>query len=467
MNISCKKCNHQQRFDVEPADYQGYVCPNCHSYFKIDSSNNWTYVDSLKKKDVEQWAKLNEAIVWQGTTYYIITKIQRWTTDDGYSNEYVGLSKDDKEIYWADGSDYACQLNMIDESDITESQVRIKYKDGKNFDFDYSAVQYFKFAEGFVFEDIKKTSSATTYINTINEDRFISKEKFDDKIEYYLGEYIPNDTYFGMFPAYEDYQSKIGTVSSKFNYILIAFILMLASLFYGLQAPYFGTAVYKFDEKFSSKTVINEFVGQSFKIDGRVSKKLVFESISETNIVDLKLVVQLVNETTNEVQSTGVLAHFDNDKNKASGVKIDFCNVSPGNYHIVFVTNGNQADAIDLKLEEDYKITSGGVSYVPVIIALIVLVIMAFYIRSLLLNIKNGQKILEDNFSYFQIVKFKNFGLLFLGIILILFAFIYYQQHASGCKTTEKVNRLEDNTYTGSRAHYFRRTYSDYNGNHK
>ena len=94
---------------------------------------------------------------------------------------------------------------------------------------------------------------------------------------------------------------------------------------------------FTFDEQFTSTQFTNQFIGQSFKLEG-TDRRLIFDGISETNEKDVNLKIHLVNEKTNQVQESIFLNHYDNDINFASGITIDFCKVEAGIYHLVFET---------------------------------------------------------------------------------------------------------------------------------
>ena len=132
---------------------------------------------------------------------------------------------------------------------------------------------------------------------------------------------------------------------------------------------------YNFDQKFSSLQSSNEFVGESFILNGS-TKKLTFNGISESNS-DITVQIRLVNEQTNEVSESTVLNLYNNDKNFASGNNIEFCKISSGTYHFVFVTNSRNSSPIDYSI--DYKVVHGGVSFSPLFTIAFILIIILFY----------------------------------------------------------------------------------------
>lgn len=466
MNITCGKCNHKQQFDVEVFDYQGYVCPNCHSYFKGDSIENFQFVKQFEIPKLKQWPKIAEPIPADSNRFTIITKIQRCDASGELSNEYVGLAKNDDELYISDGSDFACRLKPVSPHDIDIKNRRAKYKGG-SYDLVYEARQKVVYAEGFVFEDLDQVSTALTYEHRLDEDKFISHETYGYKVECYEGVYVDNSTYFPLFSDYNTYKATVNAASRKFNNLMIFCIISIGILFYLLNMGQFGTTLFKFDENFQGNAATNQFVGKTFVLDGKVAKKMILESISEVDKADVSLSLSLVNEKTNTIQSTVNFNHFFNDVNHASAIHVDFCKVDPGDYHIVFETNMRPDSTQTIKLGEDYKITYGGVSFTPLTFFCIVLLVVFLYVKSKFTEKNIAYFSQKEVFSYFDLLKFKKFGLMYIGIILCMVFFIHYQQNVKNCDTTMKVNSLEDNTYTGSRSHYFRRTYTDYGSSHK
>lgn len=466
MNITCVKCRNQQHFKVEVSGFKGYVCANCHSYYRGDTLENLLFVKKFEKPKQMQWPILGEEISLEGNNFSIITRIQRLSDDGEVSNEYVGLAGDDEELYLSDGQDYVCRLKPIAIDEIEIKASRLKFK-GSNFEEEYVSNQIVVFAAGFVFEDLGNKSKAVTYSHTFNELKFVSYETFGNTVECYEGMYIDNSTYYNLFSSYSVLKERVNAASVKFSHITVFCFLLLGLIFYLFNARQFNTEIYNFEETFQGNSSVNQFVGKTFLLEGNVAKKLVLESISEVDKPNVNLTMLLVNEKTNESQSTVAFQHFFNDVNHASGTKIDFCNVLPGEYHIVFEAISPLDKTQMIKLTEDYKITYGGISYIPLIVFCVLLIALVLYV-----NYQFSDKNIsffsdKESFSYLDLIRFKYFGFGYLSIIIVFVFCMYYQQNIKNCNTTMKVNKLEDNTYTGSRSHYYRRTYNDYSGSHK
>ncbi|HBW81185.1 MAG TPA: hypothetical protein DEF78_14700 [Sphingobacterium sp.] len=86
MEVVCTDCGHVHKFIVDVSDFSGFVCVNCHSYFKGTTLATLTFVKKFEVPKILQWAKLNESIQFKRMNYRIITKILRLTTTGAYGN---------------------------------------------------------------------------------------------------------------------------------------------------------------------------------------------------------------------------------------------------------------------------------------------------------------------------------------------------------------------------------------------
>lgn len=118
MDVICKKCGHAHRFKIEVTGFSGFVCAKCHSYFKGKTVETLTYVKEFSAPLVMQWATLGESVQFKKNSYYIISKIQRFTKSGEYGNEFVGLNANQDDIYFSDGVDYTCALHTIDREQV-------------------------------------------------------------------------------------------------------------------------------------------------------------------------------------------------------------------------------------------------------------------------------------------------------------------------------------------------------------
>ncbi len=462
MDVICKKCGHIHRFKIEVSDFSGFVCANCHSYFKGTTLGSLTFVKEFSPALVTQWATLGESVRFKKNSYYIITKIQRYTKSGEYGNEFVGLNANKDDIYFSDGVDYACALHTIDREQVTLLPKSNTCKFGnRHYDLTYTEEQTVVYAEGFVFEDLESTSTTNTYIQTVNEDRFISQEFIDNDVQYYQGIYLEDEKYYKIFDTYNSYITQKEAIGTKLRNIGVVAILILAALFWLLNWGQIGKDEYKFDEKFFGKKAGSEFVGASFELKGNHAKRLVLHGISEVKNQPLSLMVKLVNERTNEVIEAGSFAHENNDINYANGLTVDFCRIEPGIYHLVFVTSSTSDVTADFELSEDYKLSYGGTNYVFLIAVLIGLVILLFDYRSKLLNIKHKDVLMgSESLSYSSILKFRKMGFVLAGSLLLFAILNTIINSSTTCSTTIRTSSLEDHTYTGSRSHYHRTYYS-------
>jgi len=478
MDVICKKCGHAHRFKIEVTDFSGFVCANCHSYFKGKTVETLTYVKEFSAPLVMQWATLGESVQFKRNSYYIISKIQRFTKSGEYGNEFVGLNAKQDDIYFSDGVDYACALHTIEREQVTLLPKSNSCKFGnRHYDLEYTEEQTVVYAEGFVFEDLESMSTTLTYIQTVNEDRFISQEFIDNDVQYYQGIYLGDESYYKIFDTYNDYIARKEIVGTKLRNIGVFAVLLLAVLFWVLNWGQIGKDTYKFDEKFPGKKANSEFVGASFELKGDKPKKLVLEGISESKSHPIQLMIKLVNEKTNEIIESGTAVHENNDVNYASGLTVDFCRIQPGIYHLVFVTSSTNGAAdmdVNFELTEDYKLTYGGTSYTFLILCLVGIVVLVGIFRSKILAIKNKDFVARaEGLNYFDILKFDRLGVALAAFFAFFVAVSLFVNSSTDCRTTMRTSTLEDHTYTGSRSHYRRSfygsggSYSGYGSGHK
>ncbi len=468
MDVVCKKCGYTHDFKVDVKDFSGFVCVNCHSYFKGTTLDTLTFVKEFAVPETLQWAQLAELVRFKKNSYWIITKIHRRSGEGEYVNEYVGLNNNQDDIYFSDGVDFTCALHTINREKVTLlPQSNICKFGNKRYKLTYTELQTVVYAEGFVFEDLESESTTNTYIHTINEDWFISQEFIDEDVQYYQGKYLEENEYYKLFHSYNNFLEKRADAAIKVRNIGLCVVLLLAALFWTLNWGQIGKDVYTFDEKYFGKKTNAEFVGSSFELKGTESRKLILEGISESKNYPIELKIKLVNEKTNEVIQTSPVVHENNDINYARGFTVDFCRVQPGIYHLVFVTSSPNLlndMAVDFELNEDYKLTYGGKSYFILIVSLLGLVFLLGVFRYNMLSVKNrGFVVSKDRLSCIDVLKFN-----LLGVILILFfggfsAVNIFVNSLTNCKTTLRTSSLEDHTYTGSRSHYYG-SYRTYDG---
>ncbi|MFU1856952.1 hypothetical protein ACK8HY_08015 [Sphingobacterium sp. NGMCC 1.201703] len=478
MDVICKKCGHVHQFKIEVTDFSGFVCANCHSYFKGSTLETLTYVKEFSAPLMMQWASLGELVRFKKNSYWIITKIQRYSKNGEYGNEFVGLNANREDIYFSDGVDYACALHTVErEKVMLLPQSNICKFNNVKYNLEYTEEQTVVYAEGFVFEDLESPSTTNTYIQVVNEDRFISQEFIDNDVQYYQGIYLDDEDYYQIFDIYKSYTAQKEIAGTKLRNIGIFAVLLLAVLFWFLNWGQIGKDEYKFDEKFFAKKTNSEFVGASFELKGDKPKKLVLEGISESKNHPIQLMIKLVNEKTNEIIETGTAVHDNNDINYASGLTVDFCRIQPGVYHLVFVTsssNGSTDMAVNFELNEDYKLTYGGTSYVFLITCLVGLVVLVGIFRHNMLAIKNKDFVARgEGLSYVDILKFDWLGVALIAFFAFFIAVSLFVNSSTNCRTTLRTSTLEDHTYTGSRSHYYRSfygsggSYSGYGSGHK
>lgn len=478
MDVICKKCGHLHQFKIEVTDFSGFVCANCHSYFKGSTLETLTYVKEFSAPLVMQWATLGELVRFKKNSYWIITKIQRYSKNGEYGNEFVGLNANKEDIYFSDGVDYACALHTVEREKVMLLPKGNTCKfNNRHYDLEYTEEQTVVYAEGFVFEDLQSTSTTNTYIQTVNEDRFISQEFIDNDVQYYQGIYLDDEVYYKIFDSYNNYTAQKEVVGGKLRNIGVFAILLLAALFWFLNWGQISKDEYKFDEKFSGKKTNSEFVGASFELKGDKPKKLVLNGISESKSHPIQLLVKLVNEKTNEIIEAGTAVHENNDVNYASGLTVDFCRIQPGIYHLVFATsaaNGTSDMAVNFELTEDYKLTYGGTGYTFFILCLVGVVVLLGIFRYQILSIKNKNFVARaEGLGYFDILKFDRLGIALVAFFAFFVAVNLFVNSSRDCRTTMRTSTLEDHTYTGSRSHYRRSfygsggSYSGYGSGHK
>ncbi|MFD2903436.1 hypothetical protein [Sphingobacterium anhuiense] len=468
MLIICSKCNFKHGFDVEVVDYKGFVCSNCGSYYKGEDHTNWTFVKVFPKPEYILWTSLGERIGEKKNDYVVITKIQRVNLDGEYSNEYVGLNSKNNEIYWSDGPDYAAILHSVGLPEIKSvKEDRLKLQT-RTYILKYQDTLKVVYAEGFVFEDLDARSQANTYINSINEDRFVSHEIIDNVNEYYSGTYQNQEDYFQTFEYYNEYLSRKKKTSTILNILTIGFVILIGLGFFLINRSNIQEYYYQFDQKFTSSKLNNEYIGESFSVNGSEPQKLTFQGISDVNVPNVHLRIKLVNELTNQIQETALLQHHYNEVNHACGISVSFCKVEPGTYHMVFETYSTNKNAASVYLNEDYKITFGGVDYWGLIITYVLLVLLVLWIRNSLLGLgKDSLMFVNKEINYLTVLNYKGFGSWFVILFGLSLGLQYYNKYIKTCTTSYQVNTVEDNTYTGSRYHYYRPTYSDYGSSHK
>lgn len=469
MNIVCPKCEHNQSFAVEVKDYKSYVCPSCHSYLKTDYKGliletEFKYDKKFDKLSKSVVTELNEKIRVKNKTYHIITIIERRDDSGIVHYEYVGLSADDDDIYFSHAYDYFSQLQVIDEKDlefIDEETVKLsRHKYNLTFIDKCKVIN----AVGFVFEDLNGATTNSTYINTSNENKFISEELIDGKKEFYSGAYLSIDQFRNYFKNAKSV-GYIGTDAQLLFFKLFGLLaVVLVSIFMLINLNNLRKQKVNIEEKFTSAETSNQFIGQSFKLTGN-TKKLVFDGISETNNKDLNLWVKLVNETTNEVRESKMLVHYDNNINYASGVTVEFCKIPAGTYHMVFETSSNLNQPIDYNI--DYRLMHGDIRYLPLIVALGILFLIGYLIY-------NNKFLIDGNpfysnlthVSYDDILKLYQLKYIIIGGLILFTAYNIYINYLEECTTSTSLNYLEDHTYTGSRTHYYR-SYSTDGSGHK
>ncbi|MEN5233983.1 hypothetical protein [Sphingobacterium faecium] len=468
MLIICPKCNIRHNFEVEVVDYKGFVCSNCRSYYKGEDHTTWSFVKVFPKPEYILWASLAERIREKKNEYVVITKIQRVNLDGEYSNEYVGLSAKNNEIYWSDGPDYAAILHSVGLPEIKSvNEDRLKLQT-RTYVLKYQDSLEVVYAEGFVFEDLDARSQANTYVNSINEDRFVSHEIIDNVNEYYSGTYQNQEDYFQTFQYYNEYLGRKKKTSYIFNVLAIVFIILIGLGFLVINSSNIQEYYYQFDQKFTSSKLNNEYIGESFSVNGSEPQKLTFQGISDVNAPNVHLRIKLVNELTNQIQETALLQHHYNEVNHACGISVSFCKVEPGTYHMVFETYSTNKSAASVYLNEDYKITFGGVDYWGLIITYVLLVLLVLWIRNSLLGLgKDSLMFVNKEINYLTVLNYKGFGSWFVILFGLSLGLQYYNKYIKTCTTSYQVNTVEDNTYTGSRYHYYRPTYSDYGSSHK
>ncbi|WP_447768865.1 hypothetical protein [Sphingobacterium faecium] len=468
MLIICPKCNIRHNFEVEVVDYKGFVCSNCGSYYKGEDHTTWSFVKVFPKPEYILWASLGERIREKKNEYVVITKIQRVNLDREYSNEYVGLSAKNNEIYWSDGPDYAAILHSVGLPEIKSvKEDRLKLQT-RTYVLKYQDSLEVVYAEGFVFEDLDARSQANTYVNSINEDRFVSHEIIDNVNEYYSGTYQNQEDYFQTFQYYNEYLGRKKKTSYIFNVLAIVFIILIGLGFLVINRSNIQEYYYQFDQKFTSSKLNNEYIGESFSVNGGEPQKLTFQGISDVNAPNVHLRIKLVNELTNQIQETALLQHHYNEVNHACGISVSFCKVEPGTYHMVFETYSTNKSAVLVYLNEDYKITFGGVDYWGLIITYVLLVLLVLWIRNSLLGLgKDSLMFVNKEINYLTVLNYKGFGSWFVILFGLSLGLQYYNKYIKTCTTSYQVNTVEDNTYTGSRYHYYRPTYSDYGSSHK
>ncbi|MBS7333698.1 MAG: hypothetical protein KIG88_08915, partial [Weeksellaceae bacterium] len=317
---------------------------------------------------------------------------------------------------------------------------------------------------GFVFEDLNGATTNSTYINTSNENKFISEEIIDGKKEYYSGAYLSIDQFRNYFRNAKSV-GYIGTDAQLLFFKLFGLLaVVLVSIFMLINLNNLRKQKVNIEEKFTSAETSNQFIGQSFKLTGN-TKKLVFDGISETNNKDLNLWVKLVNETTNEVRESKMLIHYDNNINYASGVTVEFCKIPAGTYHMVFETSSNLIQPIDYNI--DYRLMHGDIRYLPLIVALGILFLIGYLIY-------NNKFLIDGNpfysnlthVSYDDILKLYQLKYIIIGGLILFTAYNIYINYLEECTTSTSLNYLEDHTYTGSRTHYYR-SYSTDGSGHK
>ncbi|WDF67411.1 DUF4178 domain-containing protein [Sphingobacterium oryzagri] len=468
MNIQCPQCNHAHSFAVNVRDYQGFVCSNCHSYFKGEGPTDWVFVKRFPKPDHVLWATLGEIMVINQLNHTVITKIQRVDQSGVYSNEYVGVTQKNQTLYLSDGDDYACVLREVERPTMKfRSDKDVRYK-SRSFKLTYTDHQRVCYAEGFVFEDLEAESTTSTYIQSDDEDKLISREQIGDREEVYYGEYWDRQPYHELFQTNYQYVERKLAVAKQLYLVGLVIVLVLGAAFYIAHKPYMRAYEFSFDQKFASQASHNQFVGESFVLASERPQNLRFKGISESDQNGILLSIKLVNEETNEVYQTKEIQHFFNDVNYASGVEADFCKIAPGSYHLVFETSAPMQPSTNLALAEDYKLTFGGISYWPLIVIYVLLVLMVLVYRWLFFSPAHATALMRENaLHYVDVLKFQKLWLAIGALFALQMGMHYLLQHPKNCSTSTKISTLEDHTYTGSRVHYYRRTYDDYGSSHK
>lgn len=466
MDVICPKCKHNHHFDVDVTDFKGFVCSSCSSYFKGSYKNSFEapdfeFVHQFSNRSDSILPVLNEALKINKKTYRIITILVREGINNGSINyEYVALDATDSSLYYSHGHGYFCKLIELDEKAIKKIDAdRLKYNH-HNYTLEESLTSKVTFAEGFVFEDLTQLSTARTYEHSYNEDKFVSEEEFEGYTEYYSGTYLDANTFKKLFKKVRDAGDTKNQAQLLFIKLSVLAVLFSIALFLLLNFNNLFSQKFTFDEQFTSAQHTNQFIGQSFKLEG-TDRRLIFDGISETNEKDVNLKIHLVNEKTNQVQESIFLNHYDNDINFASGITIDFCKVEAGIYHLVFETARQSEAPMEYKI--DYRLKFGEIDYMVLFVGIVLLVILCHLIYKQLFT-ENEFYLNYITINYKDILSQYYFGYLLFGFMLIFSSYIIYSNYIENCTSSTAINVLEDHTYTGSRSHYYRVYSSDGTG---
>ncbi len=469
MEIICLNCSHKQKFPFEVYDYLGYVCPSCHAYYAGSHPDYWVYRKTFEPLKTPQWPSLSEFILVGNNHPCIITKIQR-KSSSGISNEYVGLTKEDKDVFFSDGEDYYCILASIPFNERRIDRNTLTYNQRK-YVLEETIEQTVVYAEGFVFEDLEEKSLASTYIDQSSDDRFISEEIINGEKEYYLGTYWSRDQYLSLFDKYRSHKDLSGKLGTKLLMIFIPLIILPALVFFFYNKPHRIIQTIEFNETFSGPSINNSFVSTAFELKGNVNKTLKYEGFSIPNQSSIQLKMSLVNERTNEVINLRPILHQYNipDQNKegayANAIDIDFCRVAPGKYHLIYETSGSSTDNSPLKLEERIKLMYGGLSYMPLIVTYIALIIGVLVVGAGIVSIDNLKKYSHENPpSSIKLISKSGFIIFYPAMFLLMFGLQYFNERKS-CESRINIDNQVDHTGTGSSRTYFRR--SLITGSHK
>lgn len=465
MQITCSKCRHKQQFQYEVQEFKGYVCPNCHAYFRGTNPDSWVFVKNFTLPENPLWPVLNEKINLHNRDYVIITKIQR-DNEGTYSNEYVGLANSEEDIYLSEGPEYACELELIDPKRIDRESADSLRLDTQTYEFEESSKAKVTYAEGFVFEDLDKRSKSTTYSKSYDDTKFVSKEIIDDETEYYFGTYWNKTAFARLFSKYDEFQNNQRKVQEKFLLIVLPLFLLPAILFYFLNQEHFVKQTIKFNETFTSSEIQNSFISTPFELKGTKAKQLKYEGFTVPNVGKLTLQISLVNELTNQVTVLRPFIHATNPKNQANALTIDFCRVKPGKYHLVYETSGDQALTSPLKLEEQVTLVYGGASYVPLIMTYIVGIILLVILLLDSGKVSTIEKLTVDGtVSGMAVAKHKGLVVYLLALSLLLYGLQYWIENINPCNQTVDLDAQVDHTQTGTTRIYRRSAL--FNGNHK
>lgn len=439
-----------------------FGCPACSSVSKIENGITST-IAKLTGSFKDVYADLNETVVYNGKTYYIVgisTKQEKGSYVTW--NEYILADHNGDLIFLAHGSDFNSYLVEIPLTTEMAEQAKLggslKYKTS-NYDFDFAQYAQPVAAKGVFFNNILEESYNRTFQNDYYDTQFLSIEKYGDKTEAFFGEYLDKSSFKKLFASQREINYLKSNVSKNIALLFALVSLIMGMLHYALNSNHTDTKTYT--GMLLKEPNHHEYVKSgSYTVD-KDDQKVTVEFVSETTNANTQLNVALVNEKTNETHLIQGVKHFFNSKNYASSNKVQFCGIDKGTYHLVFASN--LSDQTQNNIDIDYKIQIGGTTLTWLYVALALLVVTGFIYHYTLVENADLTKIQK----LADFIKYKSKQPLLIAFIALVAycAGNYMFVSNKNCSNSINTSNLEDATYTGSRTHYVHRIYSS--GSHK